>query len=200
MTAPPTPSYDLTDLPPPVLMNCWKHHAGWVRGRIAAAVAAGEPGLAALPAAMLVIGTRLMDVYVGALSPAGVADRLTTQLRAAGVADEPAFEAWLAGNAGYRVLTLPDDASNWTVRMGPRGGRYVHIHPGRWSPATLRVQANALRTAVMARALALARGAPADVRVVNEARERYLGLPAVARVSTGGIGVALKALGDVAST
>ena len=69
-----------------MLLNCWKHHAGWVRQRLAAAAAAGEPGVAALPGEMVVVGTRLMDLYVGALTPADIADRLMSQLRDAGVA------------------------------------------------------------------------------------------------------------------
>jgi hypothetical protein len=55
-------------VPPPVLFNSWKHHAGWVRGRIAAAVR-GEVGLIEFAAGVMVTGTKLMDFYTGSLTP-----------------------------------------------------------------------------------------------------------------------------------
>lgn len=161
-------------IPHPFLHNTWKHHAGWIRARIADAVAAGELGLAALPAEMAVIGTRLMDLYTGSLSPSELAQHVAGRLRDRGVMELDPFAAWLQGQGGYAMLDLPD-GSKWTVRLGPANGRYIHLHPGRWSRHTIRVQANTLRSAVMARAHAGLTGrAPADLAVVNEARSRYL--------------------------
>ena len=52
-----------------------------------------------------------------------------------------------------------------------------HLHPGRWVPHTMRVQANTLKSAVMAHAHArLTGGDPSDLALVNEARKSYLGL------------------------
>ena len=42
------------------------------------------------------------------------------------------------------------DGSAWVLRQGEEGGRYVHVHPGRRTPPTLRVRATVLKTAVMA--------------------------------------------------
>ena len=64
---------DPSHLPHPALLNCWKHHAGWIRSRIAAAVSAGSAGVGRLPAEMAVVGSRLMDLYTGAFSPAEIA-------------------------------------------------------------------------------------------------------------------------------
>ncbi|MBX9627470.1 MAG: hypothetical protein K2X82_26960 [Gemmataceae bacterium] len=182
-------------VPHPVLLNTWKHHAGWVRYRIARAVAAGPDGVTALPAEMLVVGTRLMDLYTGAFTPAAVADLVLDRLGGVGRFDYPALAAWLDLRGGYAVLDLPD-VSRWAVRLGPEGGRYVHLHPGRWSPHTVRVQANTLKSAVMAVAHARLTGRdPLDPAVVNAARRQYLGMLPVREVAAGaGLGAVVRLL------
>ncbi len=180
-------------VPYPVLFNAWKHHAGWVRGRITRAVT--ERALDQLAEEVVVIGTRLMDFYHGPLAPDAIADRVLGQLRDLAKLEQPAYRGWLEGQGGYAVLTLPDDGSRWAVRVGQEGGRYVHMHPGRHSSHTLRVQANALKTAILAHALiALTGKAATDVGVVNEARARFLQLPPVPEISTSGLGEAISLL------
>lgn len=187
---------DDTHLPHPALLNTWKHHAGWVRARIAAAVSAGSAGVAGLPAEMVVVGSRLMDFYTGPHSPSEVAELVFADLKGNGrFAFEP-LSAWLAERGEYALTELPD-GSKWTIRLGPADGRYIHLHPGRWVPNTIRVQANTLRSAVMAHAHAQLTGAdPTHLRVVNEARKLYLGLLPVRELTgDGGLGAVIAALG-----
>ena len=88
-----------------------------------------------------------------------VADGVLADLAAAGRLDPEAFAAWLATGGGYGLVTLPADGSVWTLRLGVADGRYVHLHPGRHTPHTVRVNAATLKTAVMACAVAgLTRG------------------------------------------
>ena len=177
-------------VPHPVLFNAWKHHAGYARRRVAEAVRLGPVAVERLAAELAVVGGRPMDLYVGPLGTEEIAGRVLDQLRADGRLDLDAYRAWLDGLGGYAVLTVPDDRSRWALRLGRPEGRYVHLHPGRYSPHTVRVQANALKTAVVAHALAgLTGGSPTDVAQVNEARKRYLGLPPVPALDTaGGLG------------
>ncbi len=183
-----TDTHPTADVAPfPVLFNAWKHHTGWVRSRIAQAVSANT--LDQLAEEVVVIGTRLMDFYHGPLAPDAIGERVLQQLRHDAKLDEPVYREWLAGQGGYAMLTLPDDGSRWAVRAGAEGGRYVHLHPGRYSPNTVRVQANALKTAVLAHAIAQLQGRSAsEVAVVNEARQRFLQLPPVPAIHEGGLG------------
>ena len=82
------------------------------------------------------------------------------------------------------------------MRLGPADGRYIHLHPGRWVPNTMRVQANTLKSAVMAHAHAgLTGGDPADLALVNEARKRYLGfLPIRELAGDMGLGAVIEVL------
>jgi hypothetical protein len=184
------------DVPPPVLFNPWKHHAGALRRRVAEAARAGPSALAGLAPQLLVIGTELMDLYTGPLEPAAVAAGVIDQLRGEGRLAAGAYREWLEGNRGYRVLTLPADASAWVLRFGDEGGRYVHVHPGRSTPNTRRVRANVLKTAVMALAYAGAHGGdPLDVALINRARRDYLGLaPVPALADEGGLGAVIEEL------
>jgi hypothetical protein len=165
------------DVPTPVLFNPWKHHAGALRQRIADAGRGGDAALAALPAQLLVIGTELMDLYTGALTPARIGEGVLTQLRDARLLPWEAYRPWVEAGGGYRVLTFAEDGSAWVLRAGDLAGRYVHVHPGRWTPETRRVRANVLKTAVMVLAHVGAHGGdPLDVRLVNQVRGQHLGL------------------------
>lgn len=187
---------EVAQLPYPALLNTWKHHAGWIRERIAAAVSAGSVGVAALPAEMAVVGSRLMDLYTGSFTPAEIAEFVITDLKTRNLFEFEALADWLAGQGEYAMTELPD-GSMWTIRLGPADGRYLHLHPGRWVPHTMRVQANTLKSAVMAHAHAkLTGGAATDLAVMNEARKRYLGmLPVRELTGDGGLGAVVAALG-----
>jgi hypothetical protein len=174
----------LREVPEPVLFNTWKHHAGALRERVRQAAAAGVPGLADLAGRLVVLGTELMDLYTGALTPAQIAGRVIADLQAQSRLALDAYRAWLAEGGGYGVLTFAEDGSRWVLRLGDEGGRHVHVHPARWAPATRRVRANVLKTAVMVLAFAGVHGGdPLDVALVNRVRQQYLGLSPMRRVS-----------------
>src|SRR5688500_4313005 len=137
------------EIPKPVLFNTWKHHAGALRRRITAVVRGGEPALAALPEQMLVLGTELMDLYTGALTPNGMAERVLGQLRDAGRLAPEVYRPWVEEGGGYRTLTFAEDQTCWVLRAAADPDRYVHLHPGRWTPETRRVRANVTKTALM---------------------------------------------------
>jgi hypothetical protein len=183
-------------IPHPVLLNTWKHHAGWLRWRIGRAVAGGAAGVAELAGELVVVGARLMDLYTGSLAPAGIAREALALIAADGLASFEPLSASLAARGGYLLVTL-SDGSAWTVRLGPAEGRFVHLHPGRWAAHTLRVPANTLKSAVLAHAIAgLSGRSAADLDVVNEARRMYIGLPPVRWLDAdGGLGAVIAALG-----
>jgi hypothetical protein len=182
-------------VPLPVLLNTWKHHAGWIRWRIGEAVQLGRAGVDALPREMAIVGARLMDLYTGEHTPAAITSQVIELLDRSGHLHFEELAAWLAQQGEYSVIEL-QDSSKWTIRLGPKDGRYLHLHPSRWSPWTMRVQANTLKSAVMAIATARLTGAAAtDLALVNEARRKYLGLGPVRELSEDfGLGAVLAAM------
>src|SRR5262249_18782762 len=163
-----------------LLFNAWKHHAGALRHHIAAVAGGGAAALGALPGRLLVLGTGLMDLYTGPLAPAGIGERRLAGPRGGGRHGPGGHTGVGGGGGGYRVLEFADDRTRWVLRVGEEKGRYVHVHPGRWTPATRRVRANVLRTAVMVWAhVAVHGGSATDVDLVNRVRVQSLGLAPV---------------------
>lgn len=175
---------------PPVLFNTFKHHAGALRARVRAVAAGGDEAVRLAADRVAVLGTKLMDVYTGALSPREVSRRVIDRLAADGRLPAEAYREWLLGCEEYAVIDLPEDGSRWVLRLGDDAERYVHLHPGRWSPATARVRANVLKTAFLVLAHAEIHGADAmDRAVINRVRKTYLGLSPLGDDPEGGLGL-----------
>jgi hypothetical protein len=165
------------EVPSPVLFNSWKHHAGALRQRLEEIAEAGPAALPELADRLVVMGSELMDLYTGTLTPVAIAERVLVLLRAENRLAVEAYRAWLQESGGYGVLTFAEDGSRWVLRLGDENDRYLHVHPARWAPQTRRVRANVLKTAVMVLAhVAIHGGDPLDVALVNAIRRQYLGL------------------------
>jgi hypothetical protein len=180
-----------TDLvSPPVLFNAHKHHAGFLRDRVRRAVAAGPDALPALAGELVVVGSKLMDLYHGPFAPGEIADKVMGDLAKAKRGTPSQFRAWVEAGGGYRLIEFPEDTSQWVLRAGDEDDRFVHLHPARYSPFTIRVRANVLTTAVMALAYTgLHGGDPLSRPVVNAVRRDYLGLAPVGRDPSGDEGI-----------
>lgn len=177
-------------MPFPVLLNPHKHHAGFLKARVRRAVAAGPAGLSDLASELVVVGSALMDLYHGPFSPREIGEQVLANLRKHGLAEPDPFRAWVEAEGGYRVIEFPEDTSKWVLRMGDADDRFVHVHPARYSPYTVRVRANVLTTAVLALAyVGLHGGDPLDRPVVNAVRRAYLGLAPVGKDPSGDGGV-----------
>jgi hypothetical protein len=179
------------DVPAPVLLNTWKHHAGAIRHQIAQTIRTGVTALPDLAGQVAFIGTDLMDLYVGELSPAEIAGHVLARLRDTDHLPLPAFRTWLHDNGGYQLLTLVADQSSWVLRLGVEADRYVHVHPARGARNTRRVRANVLKTAILVLAYGgIHGGDPQDVQQVDHVRRTYLGLSPMGKEVKGEQGLA----------
>jgi hypothetical protein len=181
---------------PPVLFNTFKHHAGALRARIAAVAEAGPAALAEMGTRIAVLGTKLMDLYTGPLTPRDISCHIREQLREASRLELDAFRDWVAAQDDYAVVPL-EDGSRWVLRLGDETSRYVHLHPGRRSPATIRVRANELKTAFLVVAhVSIFGGDPLDVDVINDVRQEHLRLSPLGQEPEGeaGLGAVIEVL------
>ncbi|WP_018480002.1 hypothetical protein [Pontibacter roseus] len=165
------------DLPEPVLFHPLKHHLGYAKAFI-------EQGLhaptAELQAALRTLGSSQMDVYIGQMTVAQIAEEVVVYLQSQSLLRPAAFRLHLnAGGADYSTLPL-SDGSGWILRWGTVAGRHVHLHPARYSPHTWRIKANTPKTALAASIASRQSDIPAlDVQLVNRVRVEWLGLPPV---------------------
>jgi hypothetical protein len=177
-----TPQASAWEAPSPILLNTWKHHADTLRLRIREAAAAGPAAVDDLAENLVVMGTVLMDLYLGDLSPWAIGESVLVLLRRDNRLSLPAYRAWIEEGSGYRTVIVPEDSSQWVLRRGDEADRYVHVHPARWAPKTCRVKANVLKTAVMVLAYTAVHGGdPLDVALVNRVRREYLKLAPLGR-------------------
>ncbi len=169
-------------IPEPFMLNPWKHHLGHIRQQIATTAAAGEAALSRLVPQLVILGNDVTDLYLGPLSIPTLLSHLYHHLIRTGRLEPTAYAAWLAANGGYQVVAAPD-GSRWTLRLGydaHASERYVHLHPGRYSPGTIRVRAMVLRNAIVIATYARIQSASVDdLALLNAARAKYLALPPV---------------------
>ncbi len=180
---------DNTALPeeaaPPIRFNIWKHHAGAIRWQLIQIAQGGQSRLLALPDQLRVIGTDLMDLYLGPLTPAQIGMRICEALTAGGRLERTSYQAWIDAGGGYRVLGTEYDECSWVLRLGSDSERYVHVHPARNARQTRRVRATVLKTAIAVLAqVAVHGGDPLDVVLINQVRRQILDLPPIASLAS----------------
>ena len=168
----------------PLTFNCWKHHAGFIKKQIKFyrnEKISGEE----LQKTLLVIGGSQMDLYVGKLSPKKICDEIISKLKLTDVLAFEDYKQWLFEKGNEYKLTEISDSSVWTLRLGNQEERYVHIHPGRYSPVTLRVKALTLKTAIAVLIIIHEKNFQLiDTLKINEVRKKILNSPPVKKVSS----------------
>lgn len=124
-----------------IQLNALKHHI-----RAITRLIAGCP-VPELPMRLKVLGNSQMDLYLGSLEETEISLQTVEALRSLGIHSETEYRHWLEQHHHYRSITL-SDTSVWILRLGKESSKYIHLHPGRYSPATIRVKAAVLKTAI----------------------------------------------------
>jgi hypothetical protein len=148
-----------------ILFNALKHHRGFIHEQIALATPA------TLPELLKKLGNSQMDIYYGAL---GMKELMAEVVTHVPVENEAEYLAWLGD---YREVTL-SDGSRWILLAGNVPGQYIHLHPGRYSPHSMRVKATILKTAIACMVCFPGVERPVLAQV-NEMRRRLLALSPV---------------------
>jgi len=165
-------------VPPPINFNCWKHHVGFIRKQIESVKDIKDPNQ--LKVYLLKIGESQMDLYFGRFSSSEISDQILSALHQNKTFESEQYKNWLTKEGkNYRLVKLKDK-SIWTLRLGDDVSRYVHIHPGRYSPHTVRVKATTLKTAILVLCLEkIGEIKTIETQTINQIRKRYLNEPPV---------------------
>lgn len=164
----------------PILFNALKHHRAYLQELIKNTPAGISPQ--ALRRLLLPIGAAQLDFYTGPLHVADITTEVKMQLTAAGLHTPTLYQHWLSTGHGYQRITLPD-RSVWVLREGLQAGYWVHLHPARYAPYTLRLKANTLKTAtaLLIRNAGAALIRPPKLATVNSVRTALQLPPLAAR-------------------
>jgi hypothetical protein len=95
------------------------------------------------------VGTSVMDIYTGLLSPREICSEVLSFLKSEGLEEVENFSDWTGKSFNdYRIIAL-SDTSQWTLKYHNDKNRYIHLFPARLSPHSLRVKANTLKSAIL---------------------------------------------------
>jgi len=131
-----------TDIPIPILFNPFKHH----RNRILATLKNVSPE--SIASLLDPICNNYVDIYTGMKTPESIANEMISILKSNRALQVNDFTRWVALKKGYRQIKL-EDRSEWIVRKSNENERYVHIHPARSGPFTMRFKGSTLKTAYL---------------------------------------------------
>lgn len=95
---------------------------------------------------MSVIGNSLMDLYIGELDILGITNEIGKALQEEDIYERQDYITWIL-EKGYQKRSI-SDGSEWILLVGDDPLKYVHLHPARYSPHSLRIKATALKTAI----------------------------------------------------
>jgi len=168
----------------PVLLNCWKHHAGFIRSRIKQYKKNPKTNLNFILNDILLIGESIMDLYLGELNPRQISISILAYCSRQMMLNRPNFEKWLKEEGtDYRILEI-GDRSKWTIRLGKMHDRYIHIHPSRYSPLTIRIRSASLKSAILYQILKN-KYEGNQLTTINLIRKEYLNLPPLKNIKSG---------------
>ncbi|UCH64390.1 MAG: hypothetical protein JSW63_07065 [Ignavibacterium sp.] len=176
-------------VPLPVALNCWKHHAGFIKNQIEL-LQECKISKEELRKLLLVIGESQMDLYLGILHPKQIANEIIKKAKDIGAINYIGYSSWISEeDKNYKQMIISDE-SIWTLRLGNDKKRYIHIHPGRYSLQTIRVKAATLKTTIAIKVLISGSEAELpDLNSINELRTLFLKLPPLKSLSlSSGVG------------
>jgi len=163
-------------IPPPININCWKHHAGFIKKQIESIKEIKD--LDQLKVYLMKIGESQMDLYLGEYTPLKISTQILDCLYRKKIFSARQYQDWLSKDGKDYQLVELKDGSIWTLRLGDDAESYVHIHPGRYSPNTVRVKATTLKTAIFLLCFEqLGEIKSFETETVNSIRKKYLDEP-----------------------
>lgn len=160
-----------------ILFNAFKHHAGYMGHRLAHA------DQNSFFNHLKTIGNCQLDFYHGSLSVGLICSEVLAYLTSLGVYSFESYHALLERHDHYHTLVLSDH-SGWVLRLGRSEEKFIHLHPARNSPNTLRITASALKTSA-AMIYQVKHGVMngCELNAINAMRDRYLSLPPVKKLA-----------------
>jgi len=169
-------------VPSPVNFNCWKHHTGFIKQQIENFSQSGN--LTLLKRNLLKIGESQMDMYLGEHTPSEIGKQIISYLKREKSFLFDKYTDWLKTDDRKHKLVRLSDKSIWTLRLSESSERYVHIHPGRHFPHTIRVKATTLKTAILILCFEqVGEVENINIESANQIRKKYLNEPSLKSLS-----------------
>ncbi|KAF0234973.1 MAG: hypothetical protein FD181_3601 [Prolixibacteraceae bacterium] len=158
-------------IPVPVTFNPHKHHFQFLLQRIGVWT---DMEWENVEHEFLGIGENLLDFYTGDLTVEKICAECAQFFKSRNINDKITFSNWLLP-LEYRKIVI-SDSSEWVIKKGKHPERFIHIHPAKKSPHTIRVRAATLKTVLtlMVCNIAISPQMNDNLLIVNKIRTAYL--------------------------
>jgi len=137
-------------IPEPLMFNPLKHYLPFIREYINIKTEEVKyPGSKIFIKELSHLGTRVMDIYTGALPAGKIFEEIIGFLELNKMPGREPYMKWVGTSYhNYKIISL-SDGSQWTLKYYDDQTRYVHIFPARSSLHSFRVKANTLKSAIL---------------------------------------------------
>lgn len=173
--------FQLPDIYPPLTFNPHKHHLEFLKQQVENWKSFPWPQI---EKELLLIGTNLIDLYCGKLTIDEICRQCLDFAKKETLFSAEQLNNWL-GPKEFQKIKLSDD-SGWVIKQGLDSARFLHIHPAKYSPYTVRVRGTTLKTVV---ALQLLKNhtpiETPELEDVNRVRSEKLGLSPIKNLEKG---------------
>ena len=131
------------------------------------------------------IGENLIDLYTGDLTIENIGAECIHFFKNLNINNKTSLTAWLHP-LEYRKIEL-SDFSQWVIKEGNDTVRFIHIHPAKQSPHTIRVRADTLKTVttLMIKNVSISAHMNENLEKVNSIRVEYLHLSPIKSLQSG---------------
>jgi hypothetical protein len=171
----------LPEILPPITFNPHKHHLNFLKEQIT--LWQNMPWQE-VEKGLLLIGNNLIDLYCGKLGVEEISRQCLCFAENEGLTTEEKLKNWLLPKE-FKKIRLSDN-SEWVIKQGVDSGRFLHIHPAKFSPFSVRVRGTTLKTVL---ALKIFSGSnnqkKLELYLVNQVRSQKLGLSPVKALERG---------------
>ena len=154
-----------TGIPLPIRFNPFKHHRNYLLDVLNYASPAVITDL------LDPICNNYIDIYTGGMTPAVIANSVIALLKSEQILLRDRFSRWVSARSGYRKIRL-DDHSEWIVRESEEPGRYIHLHPARTGPFTIRFKGSTLKTVYLLKTGFTGKEEELSTELINRARKQ----------------------------
>lgn len=165
------------DIPLPLRFNPLKHH----RRYLVSFMEKASPEL--ISSLLHPVCNNYLDLYVGAMSPGAITRSVIDILMGNHVLEIDDFTNWVNSHNGYQPVKL-EDQSEWIVRKSELRDRYIHLHPSRTGPLSVRLKGSAFKTICQLKASLPDNNTTISLEQVNLARQQ-IGLSPVKKLEKG---------------
>ncbi|HAQ20487.1 MAG TPA: hypothetical protein DCR40_14845 [Prolixibacteraceae bacterium] len=165
------------DIPLPVRFNPFKHH----RNYILSILESSTPEM--IVKLLDQVCNNYIDIYTGAMTPEAISESVIEILKSNQVFREDDFSRWVDLKNGYRQIKLAD-RSVWVVRKSAESEYYIHLHPSREGPFTVRFKGSTLKTVYLLKINNEISNEPLSLEKVNRIR-RQIDLSPVKKLERG---------------